>query len=242
MENMLLVFNPVNGNAYYMKPQRHVAYSQGTVRMLVRMVWSNNDKIESGVHRAYTLLEKWYNIHIKLMKAIFGTRYVAEWLAPYYIFEVGVPTPSATVDIGQASLTVFWGDLLQSKDEPHVLELITLFKNPEKLQRFLAQESVFEETLIESHMEYKSQISKFTDTYVRIIDVTNQLLQEIINKIPGSYEIIEDVLAKYNVSGKDVIEYATEEAMAKWIIAKLQEQLAQAQPPAQAKTVAQAKT
>jgi len=239
----ILVFNPVNGHAYYMKTQRQVVFSQGTVKILAKMVWSNNDKIESGVHRAYTLLEKWYNIHIKLMKSLFGLRYVAEWLAPYYLIQVGVPTSSATVDIGQASLTVFWGDLSQNKEEPYTLEVITLFKDPEKLQKFLSMESVFEETLIDSHMEYKSQISKFTDTYVKIIDVTNQLLQEIINKIPGSYEIIEDVLAKYNVSGKDVIEYATEEATAKWIIAKLQEQLAQAQPPqTQAKATAQAKT
>jgi hypothetical protein len=237
----LLVFNPVNGHAYYLKSQRQVFFSQGTVKMLVRMVWSNNE-IESGVQRVYTLLEKWYNIHIKLMKTVFGMRYLAEWLAPYYLVQIGVPTPSATVDIGQASLTVFWGELLQKKEEPHVLELVTLFKDPEKLQKFLAQESVFAETLIDSHMEYKSQISKFTDTYVKIIDVTNQLLQEIVSKIPGSYEIIEDVLAKYNVTGKDVIEYATEEATAKWIIAKLQE-LAQAQPPpTQAKTATQAKT
>jgi iron-sulfur cluster repair protein YtfE (RIC family) len=92
-------------------------------------------------------------------------------------------------------------------------------------------------------MEYKTQISKFTDTYQKIIEVTNQLLQEIIEKLPGSYEIIQDVLSKFNVTGKDVIEYATEEATAKWIIAKLQEQLAQAQPPpTQAKTATQAKT
>jgi hypothetical protein len=178
------------------------------------------------------------------MKKILGMRLVAEWLAPYYLVEVGVPCPSATVDIGETGLTVFWGELSQKKEETHVLELVTLFKDPDKLQKFLAQESVFAETLIDSHMEYKSQLSKFTDTYVKIIDVTNQLLQEIINKIPGSYEIIEDVLAKYNVSGKDVIEYASEEAMAKWIIAKLQEQLAQAQPPTSptTKATAQAKT
>ena len=239
----ILVFNPVGGHAYYLKTQRQVVFSQGTVKMLSKMVWSNNDKIESGIHRAYQLLEKWYNIHIKLMKALFGMRFVAEWLAPYYLVEIGVPTTSATVDIGETGLTVFWGDLAVDKEEQHVLHLVTLFKDPDRLQRFLGQESVFAEALVDAHMEYKAQISSFTETYEKVIDVTNQLLQEIINKLPGSYEIIEDVLSKFNVTGKDVIEYATEEATAKWIIAKLQEQLAQAQPPPQqAKAVVQAKT
>jgi len=239
----ILIFNPVSGHAYYLKTQNNVVFSQGTVKMLSRMVWSNNDKIESGIHRVYQLLEKWYNIHIKLMKSLFGMRFVAEWLAPYYLVEVGVPTTSVTVDIGETGLTVFWGDLAEDKEEKHVLHLVTLFKDPERLQRFLGQESVFAEVLVDAHMEYKAQVSKFTETYEKIIDVTNQLLQEIINKLPGSYEIIEDVLSKFNVTGKDVIEYATEEATAKWIIAKLQEQLAQAQPPpAQAKAVTQAKT
>jgi uncharacterized protein (DUF2164 family) len=227
----ILVFNPVSGNAYYLKTERHVTFSQGTVKMLSRMVWSNSDKVESGVQRAYALLEKWYNIHIKLMKAMLGLRFVSEWLAPYYLVEVGVPSPSASIDIGETGLTVFWGDLAVDKDEKHVLHLVTLFKDPERLQKFLSQESVFANTLVEAHMEYKAQVSRFTETYEKVIDVTNQLLQEVINKLPGSYEIIEDVLSKFNVTGKDVIEYATEEATAKWIIAKLQEQLAQAQPP-----------
>jgi hypothetical protein len=239
----ILVFNPVSGKAYYLKTQRQVYFSMGTVKFLARMVWSNNDEIESGIHRAHTLLEKWYNVHIKLMKALFGMRYVAEWLAPYYLVEVGVPSPSASVEIGETGLTVFWGELAVDKEESHVLHLVSLFKDPERLQRFLSLESVFAEALVDAHMEYKEQVSRFTETYEKIISVTNQLLQEIINKLPGSYEIIEDVLSKFNVTGKDVIEYATEEATAKWIIAKLQEQLAQAQPPpAQAKTVAQAKT
>jgi hypothetical protein len=238
----ILVFNPVNGKAYYLKTQRQVYFSQGTVKMLSRMVWSNNDEIESGIHRAYTLLEKWYNIHIKLMKMMLGTRFVAEWLAPYYIVQVNVPSPSASVEIGETGLTVFLGDLAVDKEEKHVLHLVSLFKDPERLQRFLSLESVFAEALVDAHMEYKEQVSRFTETYEKVINVTNQLLQEIVNKLPGSYEIIEDVLSKFNVSGKDVIEYATEEATAKWIIAKLQEQLAQAQPPAQAKAVAQAKT
>lgn len=238
----ILVFNPVSGHAYYLKTQRQMVFSQGTVKMLSKMVWSNTE-IESGIHKAYQLLEKWYNIHIKLMKSLFGIRFVAEWLAPYYLVEIGVPTTSATVEIGETGLTVFWGDLAVDKEEKHVLHLVTLFKDPERLQRFLGQEAVFAEVLVDAHVEYKSQVSKFTETYEKIIDVTNQLLQEIINKLPGSYEIIEDVLSKFNVTGKDVIEYATEEATAKWIIAKLQEQLAQAQPPpAQAKAVAQAKT
>lgn len=238
----ILVFNPVSGHAYYLKTQRQMVFSQGTVKILSKMVWSNTE-IESGIHKAYQLLEKWYNIHIKLMKSLFGIRFVTEWLAPYYLVEIGVPTTSATVEIGETGLTVFWGDLAVDKEEKHVLHLVTLFKDPERLQRFLGQESVFAEALVDAHMEYKSQVSKFTETYEKIIDVTNQLLQEIINKLPGSYEIIEDVLSKFNVTGKDVIEYATEEATAKWIIAKLQEQLAQAQPPlAQAKAVAQAKT
>jgi hypothetical protein len=240
----ILVFNPVSGNAYYMKTERHIVFTQGSVKMLVRMVWSNSDKIESGIHRAYALLEKWYNVHVKLMKSILGLRYVAEWLAPYYLLQVNVPTVSTTVDIGQTVLTVFWGDIAQDKQEKNVIHVITLFKDIATLQKFLAQESVFADTLIETHMEYKTQISKFTDSYQKIIGVTNQLLQEIIEKLPGSYEIIEDVLRKFNVTGKDVIEYATEEATAKWIIAKLQEQLAQAQPPPvqTAKTATQAKT
>jgi hypothetical protein len=223
----ILVFNPVNGNAYYLTTQRHVTFSQGTVRMLSRMVWSSNEKIESGVLRAQAMLEKWYNIHIKLMKSLFGMRFLSEWLAPYYLLEVAVPAPSASVE--EWGLTVFWGDLREK--EEHVVELVTLFKDPERLQKFLSQEAVFANTLIEAHMEYKSELSRFTDVYEKIISVTNQLLQEVINKLPGSYEIIEDVLSKFNVTGKDVIEYATEEATAKWIIAKLQEQLAQAQPP-----------
>ncbi|MEM3427566.1 MAG: hypothetical protein QW212_04765, partial [Nitrososphaerales archaeon] len=207
----ILVFNPVSGHAYYLKTQRQMVFSQGTVKMLSKMVWSNTE-IESGIHKAYQLLEKWYNIHIKLMKSLFGIRFVAEWLAPYYLVEIGVPTTSATVEIGETGLTVFWGDLAVDKEEKHVLHLVTLFKDPERLQRFLGQESVFAEALVDAHMEYKSQVSKFTETYEKIIDVTNQLLQEIINKLPGSYEIIEDVLSKFNVTGKDVIEYATEEA------------------------------
>jgi len=239
----ILVFNPVNGHAYYLKTEKNIVFSQGTVKALSRMVWTNNDKIESGVQRVYTFLEKWYNVHIKLMKALFGLRFVSEWLAPYYLVEIGVPTTSVTVDIGETGLAVFWGDLVADKEEQHVLHLVTLFKDPERLQRFLDQESVFANTLVEAHMIYKSSVSSFTETYEKIISVTNQLLQEVINKLPGSYEIIEDVLSKFNVTGKDVIEYATEEAAAKWIIAKLQEQLAQAQPqPAQAKVTAQAKT
>jgi len=242
MPMYILVFNPVSGHAYYLKTQKNIVFSQGTVKLLSRMVWTNTD-IESGMHRAYTLMEKWYNVHIKLMKTLFGLRYVAEWLAPYYLVEIGVPTASVTVDIGETGLTVFWGDLAVDREERHVLRLVTLFKDPERLQRFLGMESVFADTLVEAHMEYKSEISRFTETYEKIISVTNQLLQEVINKLPGSYEIIEDVLSKFNVTGKDVVEYATEEAVAKWVIAKLQEQLAQAQPqPAQAKATAQAKT
>jgi hypothetical protein len=238
----ILIFNPVSGKAYYLVTVKGAMFRQGAVKMLAKMIWSNNDEYETGIHRAYTLLEKWYNIHIKLMKAVFGTRWLAERYAPHYILEAGVPTPSATVDLDETSLTVFWGDLTRDKENKHHLYLVTLFKDAERLQKFLNQESVFVESLIEAHTEYKSQITRFADAYTNIITIANQILQEIIDKLPGSYEIIENVLQKYNVTGKDIIEYATEEATAKLIIAKLQEQLAQTQPPpAQAKAVTETK-
>ena len=236
----ILVFNPVSGKAYYLVTVKGALFRQGAVKMLAKMIWSNNDDYETGFHRVYTLIEKWYNIHIKIMKAIFGMKWLAERYAPLYILEAGVPTPSATVDLDETSLTVFWGDLTPDKEDKQHLYLVTLFKDTDRLQKFLNQESVFAEALIEAHTEYKSQITKFADAYTNIITIANQILQEIIDKLPGSYEIIEDVLRKYNVTGKDIIEYATEEATAKLVIAKLQEQLAQMQPPAQAKAVATA--
>jgi hypothetical protein len=230
MPDYALVFNPVNSRAHYLRVE-DVALTGGGVDMLVKLVWSSSRDLQSGYDIARLRLEKWYNIHVKIARELFGMRWLAERLAPAYIVRVELPSSAVSVGLDGAALTVYLGDLAGVEGEERVLRLVSLFKDPAKLKEFLDMQSVFADSLIEVYAKLDTRVEEYARVFAKVIDAVNSILKAVVERLPGAYEIIEDVLSKYNVTGKAVVDFAVQEAVAKQVIAELQRRLAELAPP-----------
>jgi len=229
MPDYALVFNPVSSRAHYLRVE-DVALTGGGVDMLVKLIWSSARDLQSGYDIARLRLEKWYNVHVKIARELFGMRWLAERLAPSYIIRAELPSSAVSVAIDGAALTVYLGDLARAEGE-RVLRLVSLFKDPAKLKEFLDMQSVFADSLIEVYAKLDTRVEEYARVFAKVVDAVNATLKAVVERLPGAYEIIEDVLSKYNVTGKAVVDFAVQEAVAKQVIAELQRRLAELAPP-----------
>jgi hypothetical protein len=230
MPDYALVFNPVSSRAHYLRVD-DTALSGGGVDMLARLIWTSSRDLQSGYDVARLRLEKWYNVHVKLAREIFGMRWLAERLAPTYIVRVELPSSAVSVELDGAALTVYLGDLARAEGEERVLRMVPLFKDPSKLKEFLDMQSVFADSLVEVYAKLDTRVEEYTRVFAKVIDAVNNILKDVVERLPGAYEVIEDVLSKYNVTGKAVVDFAVQEAVAKLVVAELQRKLAELAPP-----------
>lgn len=230
MPDYALVFNPVSSRAHYLRVE-DVALRGGGVDMLVKLIWSSSRDLRSGYDVARLKLEKWYNVHVKLARELFGMRWLAERLAPDYIVSLELPSSAVSVELDGAALTVYLGDLARVEGEERVLRVVPLFKEPSKLKEFLDMQSVFADSLVEVYAKMDTRFEEYARVLARVIDAVNSILKAVVERLPGAYEIIEDVLSKYNVTGKAVVDFAVQEAVAKQVVAELQRRLAELAPP-----------
>jgi hypothetical protein len=230
MPDYALVFNPVSSRAHYLRVE-DVALTGGGVDMLARLIWSSAGDLRSGYDIARLRLEKWYNIHVKIARELFGMRWLAERLAPAYIVRLELPSSAVSVELDGAALTVYLGDLTRAQGEERVLRMVSLFKEPSKLKEFLDMQSVFADSLVEVYAKLDTRVEEYTRVFAKVIDAVNNILKDVVERLPGAYEVIEDVLSKYNVTGKAVVDFAVQEAVAKLVVAELQRRLAELAPP-----------
>jgi hypothetical protein len=230
MPDYALVFNPVSSRAHYLRVE-DTALTGGGVDMLAKLIWSSSRDLRSGYDAARLKLEKWYNIHIKLARELFGMRWLAEHLAPAYLVRVELPSSAVSVELDGAALTVYLGDLARVEGEERVLRMVPLFKDPSKLKEFLDMQGVFADSLVELYAKLDTRVEEYTRVLVKVVDAVNSILKAVVERLPGAYEIIEDVLSRYNVTGKAVVDFAVQEAVAKQVVAELQRKLAELAPP-----------
>jgi len=230
MPDYALVFNPVSSRAHYLRVE-DTALTGGGIDMLAMLIWSNARDLRSGYDVARLKLEKWYNVHVKLARALFGMRWLAEQLAPAYVVRLELPSSAVSVELDGAALTVYLGDLARVEGEERVLRMVPLFKDPAKLKEFLDMQSVFADALVDVYVKLDTRVEEYARVFAKVVDAVNTALKAVVERLPGAYEIIEDVLSKYNVTGKAVVDFAVQEAVAKQVIAELQRRLAEAQPP-----------
>ena len=236
----VLVFNPVGARAHYMKLRAAHMHSTG-LRLVADMIWSTT--VRSGYDIARLKLEKFYNVHLKLLRHLVGMRYLAERLAPSYVVELPQPYAAAHVDLDTGGLTVVLGDLAHAEGEA-VLRLVPLFKDPARLEDFLAMQSVFSDALVETYAAMSRRMGEYARTLASLVEAVNSVSRTLVEALPGCYDIIESVLERYNVTGRSVVNFAVEEAVARQLIAELQRRLQpaeQAAAPAAAKPAAAGK-
>ena len=230
MPDYALVFNPVSSRAHYFRVD-DVALTGAGMEVLARLIWSSSRDLRSGYDIARIRLEKWYNVHVKLARELFGMRWLAERLAPAYIVRLELPSSAASITLDGAALTVYLGDLARAEGEERVLRMVPLFKDPSKVKEFLDMQSVFADSLVEVYAKLDMRVEEYARVFAKVVDAVNSILKAVVERLPGAYEIIEDVLSKYNVTGKAVVDFAVQEAVAKIVVAELQRKLAEVQPP-----------
>ena len=235
----VLVFNPVSARAHYMRLRAAHMHSTG-LRLVVDMIWSTT--VRSGYDVARLKLEKWYNVHLRLLRGIVGMRYLAERLAPSYVVELPQPYAAAHVELEGGGLTVVLGDLVVQEGEASLL-FTPLFRDPARLEDFLAMQSVFSDALVETYAAMSRRMGEYARTLASLVEAVDSIARTLVESLPGCYDIIESVLERYNVTGRSVVNFAVEEAVARQLIAELQRRLQpaeQAAPPAAAKPPAAA--
>jgi hypothetical protein len=222
----LLVFDPVEGRVAYLRLSP-VWLEEGEPAALGRVIFSTFD-IPSGVARVRELRRKWYRIDVKFLAAV-APRYAAERYAPVY--EVRLPVPcSASVDMLWGYLTVVWGAPVEERaprgGEPGLLRIVSLFKDVEDVKEFLEGQAVFARMVVSLTAAKTLRAGEVASAVAEVYERAAELAASYISKVPGSLEVVERVLSKFNVTYKDLVDFAASEEVARRLIARLREMLA----------------
>jgi hypothetical protein len=226
MADYLLVFDPVEGRAAYLKLSP-LWLEEGEPAALGRVIFSTFD-VPSGVARVRELSRKWYRVDVRLLAAV-APRYAAERYAPVY--EVRLPVPcGASVDMMWGYLTVVWGVPVEERaprgGEPGLLRVVSLFRNVEDVREFLEGQAVFARMAAALAAARALRAGEVASAVAEVYERAAELAASYVSKVPGSLELVERVLSKFNVTYKDVVDFAASEEVARRLIARLREMLA----------------
>lgn len=211
----LLVFDPVEVKTMYVKTLG-LWLEEGEPATLGRIIFTDFD-FPSGTRRVRELSRKWYRLDVKFLASV-APRYAAERYAPLYEFRLP-PYCSATVDMLWGSLNVVWGAPVEERRG--VIRVVALFRNIDDVKGFLEGQAVFAR-MVESLTAVKvMRAGEIAAAVASAFDRAADLAATFVSKVPGAQEIVEKVLSKYNVTYKDLVDFAVSEEVARRLVARL---------------------
>jgi hypothetical protein len=174
------------------------------------------------------LSRRWYRVDVKLLASV-APRYAAERYAPVY--EVRLPVPcGASVDMLWGYLTVVWGVPVEERAprgaEPGLLRVVSLFRNVEDVREFLEGQAVFARMAAALAAARALRAGEVAAAVAEAFERAAELAASYVSRVPGSLELVERVLAKFNVTYRDLVDFAASEEVARRLIARLREMLA----------------
>jgi hypothetical protein len=213
----LLVFDPVEVKVMYVKTVG-LWLEEGEPATLGRIVFTDFD-FPSGARRVRELSRKWYRLDVKFLASV-APRYAAERYAPVFEFRLP-PYCSATVDMLWGSLNVVWGAPVEERQG--LIRIVPLFRNVEDIKNYLEGQAVFAQ-MVEALTAVKVlRAGEIAAAVASAFERAADLAAAFVSKVPGAQEIVEKVLSKYNVTYKDLVDFAVSEEVARRLVARLVE-------------------
>ncbi|MEM1568431.1 MAG: hypothetical protein QXI84_08125 [Thermofilaceae archaeon] len=208
----LLLFNPLKRLSYFVEVLD--LRFEGRTVVTGRLLWTNDPQVPSGDKVLTMLSEKWYRVDAKLLKAL-APRYAVRVYAPVFDFQLSdlERVVFASVRAGNLYLNIGLADVRLT--ERGVVEVKHLFSDEVDLERFLAGESVFFELARTSQAVLEAELMKYAERFSEVLKGAAEISASIVDRVPGSFEIIASVLRKYNVEPRDVVDFAVAEAVAR---------------------------
>ncbi len=236
----LLVVNPVRQESAYLRCRGFTA-ARGRLHTKCRVIVAYGD-VPDGVKALAKLKEKWYRIDVKLLEALLGTRWAVEHYAPEVALTISSPE-AVFASLGPAEeyfdVSIALGDL--TADEKGV-SLVPLFRvHGVELERFLAGERQFASALSRVLSLIADLELEVSQGATKAVSELHEVVEKTISSTPNALELLAMFMGKYNVSGKDVLDYVVnelkaemraraEEARKQEALAKAMEALAAAKP------------
>ena len=175
--------------------------------------------LPSGSRRVRELLRKWYRVDVKLLHAL-SPRYAAERYSPVYEFRLP-PYMSASVDMLWGTLHLVWGAPVLEREG--VVRVLMLLRGVDDVKAFLEGQAVFAEMVKALAAVKLARARELASAVAEMFERAGDLAASFVSRVPGSMEVVEKVLAKYNVTYRDLLDYAASEEVARRLLARLKE-------------------
>ena len=216
---LLLVVDPVTGRIAYIDV-KSIHVSTGRTVFKGRVWYSSFEELPSGYQRVQNLLKKWWRLDAKLLWAL-SPRLAIKHYAREVVIESEEMNKTIIATMEALNLYFAWASIAPGKQGSFTL--IPLFDMID-LQLFLRGEASFKmayEVLRQRLMTYEEYV---IESYRSLLQLASDIVRGVVERLPSSYEIIEDVLSRYNVTAKDVLDFAVSETIIKEMIARAQQQ------------------
>lgn len=162
------------------------------------------------------LREKWYRLDVKLLEALLGTRWAVEHYAPQVALRISNPE-AVFMSLGEAEeyfdIAISMGDLTMNEQDN--LSLTPLFGiHGVELEKFLAGERQFA-TALSSVLSMISDLElEVSQNVVKAVSELHEVVERAITGTPNALELLSMFMQKYNVSGKDIVDFVANELKA----------------------------
>jgi len=214
----VLVFNPVEGRTLYASCPSIVLKS-GRMLSECGVIVSDWENILDGVRYVNRVLSKRWSpdaIWMRIVRAIMGLRWCAERYAPKYKFTFIAPEYSF-VDLGDAEnffdIKIVMADLVRETESS--ANVVPLFKlMGVDLQTFLAGERQFAKALTVLLTKLATLELDISSMATNAFNSMNMVTERIVSSTPSALDILSMIMQKYNVSGRDIINYVAREIKA----------------------------
>ncbi len=205
------MLNPVTMSSAYMHCRGWRAQG-GALVSKCRLIVSSDESIVDGVAELEKLSKKWYRIDVKLLKAVMGYRWCVEHYAPVYTVRLIAPE-AVLVDLSVTSdvfdIQVGLADVVE-KDG--ALMVVPLFKvTGVDLKKFLAGESQFARALAVALTEWAGFIFDLASKTITSQEALTETAERLVSSTPNALEILSMFMRRYNVSGRDILDFVVKE-------------------------------
>jgi len=209
----LLVINPVRQQSAYLRCEGFTA-TKGRLYTRCKVIVAFGD-IPDGVKALERLKEKWYRLDVKLLEALLGTRWAVEHYAPQVTLSISNPE-AVFMSLGPAEeyfdIAISMGDLAMNEDSMSLTPLFGV--HGVQLERFLAGERQFA-TALSNVLSMISDLElEVSQNVTKAVSELHEVVERTITGTPNALELLSMFMQKYNVSGKDIVDFVANELKA----------------------------
>jgi len=209
----LLVINPVKQQSAYLRCEGFTA-TKGRLHTRCKVIVAFGD-IPDGVKILERLKAKWYRLDVKLLEALLGTRWAVEHYAPVALLSISNPE-AVFMSLGPAEeyfdISISMGDLTMNEGKMNLTPLFGV--HGVELERFLAGERQFAAALSSVLSMISDLELDISQNATKAVSELHEVVERMITGTPNALELLGMFLQKYNVSGKDIVDFVINELKA----------------------------